>query len=72
MTEVEAHVFRLHNGNKRRILDEWFPTVVRYIGVLLMFYATVVDHGRSPGLITAATGMILYKTVVNGNGAKGK
>lgn len=62
-------MFRLHNGNKRKILDDWFPTVVRYLGVVLMFYATVIDHGHNPALITAATGMILFKTVY-GNGSK--
>ena len=54
------------NGNRRKALDEWFPTVVRYLGVLLMFYTTVIEHGENPGLITAATGMILFKTVYGG------
>ena len=60
--DVQAHLLRL-NGNRRKVLDEWFPTVVRYLGVLLMFYTTLIEHGKNPGLLTAATGMILFKTV---------
>jgi len=49
------------NGRKR--LDDWFPTVVRYLGVGLLVYAGVVDKGANPALIPAAMGMILFKSV---------
>ena len=49
------------NGRKR--LDEWFPTVVRYVGVGLLIYSGVIDRGANPALIPAAMGMILFKTV---------
>lgn len=49
--------------NGRRKLDDWFPTVVRYVGVGLLVYAGVVDRGANPALIPAAMGMILFKTV---------
>jgi hypothetical protein len=55
------------NGRRRR-LDEWFPTVVRYIGVALLVYAAVFDRGRTPALIPAAAGLILVKPVLGGDG----
>ena len=51
------------DGNGRKTLDEWFPTVVRYIGVALLVYAAVIDRGQNPALIPTAAGMILFKTV---------
>lgn len=56
----------------RKTLDEWFPTVVRYLGVLLVFVlavSTIINHGHVeyPSLIIAATGMILYKTIRGSN-----
>ena len=47
----------------RTQLDDWFPTVVRYVGIALLLYAGVVDHGANPALIPAAMGLILFKTV---------
>jgi hypothetical protein len=52
--------------NGRRKADEWFATVVRYVGVGLLVYAGVVDQGANPALIPAAMGMILFKTVYGG------
>lgn len=62
----------------RKKIDEWFPTVVRYFGIVLVFIlaiSTVLSNGHVeyPSLIVAATGMILYKTIRgssddNGNG----
>lgn len=49
--------------NGRRTLDEWFPTVVRYSGVVLLFYGVVVDRGRTLALIPTAAGMIVFKSV---------
>jgi hypothetical protein len=54
--------------SRRKILDEWFPTVLRYAGVVLIVYAALVDMGRNPALIPAATGMIFFKTVYGGGG----
>lgn len=51
----------------RRQLDAWFPTVVRYLGVGLMVSLVgeaIFRHLEYPSLIVAASGMILYKTVV--------
>jgi hypothetical protein len=63
-------------GEKRRFaanfrqlfseLNEWFPTVVRYLGVVLIVYAALIDKGKNPALIPAGTGMLLFKTVVGG------
>lgn len=58
----------------KKNLDYVFPTVVRYAGVLIILGLTINSILRGgveyPGLIVAATGMILYKTVrgENGNG----
>lgn len=59
----------------QRELDDWFPTVVRYLGVLLtvaLIGASVVGHNDYPSAYIASAGMILYKSVVgsrkNGNG----
>lgn len=50
----------------QKTLDEIFPTVVRYVGVLLTIVLTVAEilgnHDYSAGYVAAA-GMILYKTV---------
>ena len=48
---------------RRDLLDEWFPIIVRYVGVGLLVYAGLVDRGANPALIPAAMGMILFKTV---------
>jgi hypothetical protein len=50
-----------------RKLDDAFPTVVRYAGVLLTFIlvaASILGHGLelAAGYVAAA-GMVLYKTV---------
>ena len=52
----------------RKALDMWFPTVIRYVGILLMVYAAVIDKGRNPALIPAATGMFFFKTIYGGGG----
>lgn len=52
--------------NGQRKLDKWFPTVVRYAGVCLLFYAAVIDKGRNPALIPTAAGLILFKSVYGG------
>jgi hypothetical protein len=48
-------------------MDSWFPTLARYVGLVLMTYAATVDRGRNPALIPAATGLIFLKNVL-GNG----
>jgi len=50
----------------RRVLDSWFPTVARWCGLGLIFYAVLFDQGRNPALIPAATGLIFLKTAING------
>lgn len=52
--------------SRREILDEYFPTILRYAGVVLMVYAALVDMGRNPALIPAATGMLFFKTIYGG------
>jgi hypothetical protein len=52
---------------KREQLDDLFPTVVRYCGVLLtivLVAASIAGHGveLAAGYVAAA-GMVLYKTV---------
>jgi len=32
-----------------------------------MVYAALIDRGRNPALIPAATAMVFFKTVVNGH-----
>jgi hypothetical protein len=49
--------------SRRKVFDEIFPTVVRYVGVAVFVYAAVVDRGRNPALIPAAMGMIFFKTI---------
>lgn len=68
--DVEAHVLRL-NGNRRKVLDEWFPTVVRYLGITVLLWEVVVDQGKNPAMITAAMGMILFKSLVGGKNGNG-
>lgn len=53
----------------KRRFDYWFPTLTRYAGVTLIIYAAVIDRGRNPALIPAATGMIFLKTIY-GNGER--
>lgn len=58
----------------RKSLDEAFPTLVRYTGLLLVIGNSVYTAFRGlelPGLYVAAAGMILYKEIRgirNGNG----
>jgi hypothetical protein len=59
-------VTRRRTNGRRKQLDDWFPTVVRYCGIGLMVYAGVIDRGRTPALIPTATGMILFKTIYGG------
>lgn len=47
----------------RDALDSWFPTIVKYAGLGLMAYAVFVDHLSHIALVTAASGMILFKSV---------
>jgi hypothetical protein len=47
----------------RRSAEDFFPTLVRYVGIGLMVYAALIDMGRNPALIPAATGMIFFKTI---------
>lgn len=58
----------------RRDLDDAFPTAVRYAGLVVMLYSVFVDHFHNPGIATAATGMIFFKTVLgrDRNGGNGK
>jgi hypothetical protein len=47
-------------------MDEWFPTVVRYLGLLLtgvLVVANILGHTDYPAAYVAAAGLILYKTV---------
>lgn len=48
-------------------LDEWFPTLVRYLGLLLLIVlilaSVFLGVNDYPGAYAAAAGMILYKTV---------
>lgn len=67
MTRIRSFLHGLDGW--RRVLDKWFPTVVRYIGVIGLGYGFFVDKGANPALIPAATGMILFKTVY-GDGDK--
>jgi hypothetical protein len=53
----------------RRQLDAWFPTFVRYVGIVAAIDGIFLDHAHSPVILPAATGMILFKTVV-GDGSK--
>ena len=52
--------------SRRETLDLWFPTVLRYSGLVLFVYAILVDRGRNPALIPAATGLFFFKTVYGG------
>lgn len=50
---------------------ERYGTAVRIIGWLMLAWEVVVDRFHNLGVVTAAVGMILYKTVAaskNGNG----
>lgn len=55
----------------KRLLDSWFPTVARYIGLTLLAYAALLDRGKNPALIPAATGLVFLKNVL-GSGNDGK
>lgn len=60
------------NGNgRRKKLDAWFPTVVRYAGVVLLFYAAFIDHGENPALLPTAAGLILFKTIYGSSNGRG-
>lgn len=56
----------------RKELDEYFPTLVRYmgIGVVVVYVGAALFGKHLPeSILVAATGLILYKTVRgNGNG----
>lgn len=63
---VKEREARKRKHESRRILDEWFPTIVRYVGVGLTTALTVEAiffHLEYPSAFIAAAGMILYKTV---------
>lgn len=67
---------RANKSSRRKSMDDAFPTVVRYAGVaiILVMVLDALIRGKGveyPGLIVAATGMILYKTV-RGDDANGK
>lgn len=68
--DVEAHALRL-NGNRRKALDEWFPTVVRYVGVIVLLWELAIDKGQNPAMITAAMGLILFKSLIGGKNGNG-
>ncbi len=47
--------------------------MARYVGLVMIGYAALVDRGQNPALIPAATGLIFLKSFVgNGNGAEKK
>jgi hypothetical protein len=54
---------RFHIPAVQPLLDRWFPTLVRYAGFALLFYAVIRNPADNPELLPAAVGMILYKTV---------
>jgi hypothetical protein len=68
--DVEAHTLRL-NGDKRKVLDEWFPTIIRYLGIIVLLWEIMIDRGKNPAMITAAMGMILFKSLVGGKNGNG-
>jgi hypothetical protein len=53
--------------SRKHQFDHWFPTLVRYGGLFLLLYSAIIDMGRNPALIPAATGMIFLKTVYGGD-----
>lgn len=60
-------------GPTQRDLDAWFPTLVRYAGIVLatvLAVEFVLGHLQYPSLSVLAGGMILYKTVRGSNGHK--
>ena len=55
----------------RQAFDAAFPTIVRYVGIgIVVFYAVGSSFGLliPESVLIAATGLILYKAVVGGNG----
>ena len=50
----------------RKVADLWFATLIRYAGLTLMLYAALIDQGKNPALIPAATGMVCLKTLIPG------
>jgi hypothetical protein len=50
-------------------MDSSFPTFVRWMGVVVILYETFLDKVERPSLVVAATGMILFKSVLNGRGS---
>jgi hypothetical protein len=53
----------------RQQMDSSFPTFVRWMGVVVILYETFLDKVERPSLVVAATGMILFKSVLNGRGS---
>ncbi len=39
-------------------LGDWFETLARFVGVLLIFYSVVVDKMRNAGILSAGIGLI--------------
>ena len=70
--EVLAHMTQQSPNGRRRALDAWFPTVVRYAGVVLLLYAAFIDQGKSPALLPTAAGLILFKTVYGATNGRSK
>lgn len=54
----------------RRGLDDWFGTIARYAGLLLLLYALVIDRLRNPALLPAATGLMFLKNVTGAGSGK--
>lgn len=48
----------------RRELDQWFSTLARFTGFPLLFYSILIDHLRTPSLLTAAVGLLFLKNIV--------
>ena len=47
----------------RRLMDETLPTLVHYLGIIVLVYAIFIDHLENPALIPAATGLLLFKAI---------
>jgi len=57
----------------RSRLDDWFPTLARYLGVGILVYETAFDNLEKPSLIVAASGLIFFKNILRaGNGEEAK
>lgn len=56
----------------RRDFDAWFPTIVRYFGILIIFWEITFDNFQHFGEVAvAATSLIVFKNVVGSNGKGG-